>query len=100
MKSRQRSQRSIQRRKIVGIRLHNVVEDVTMEQEQHARNHRRKHPKKKHESGGVVAYEEGRQRQRRVRVSRTHEGQPHGGRKSQRHLLRGSRKARHVQRSR
>ena len=60
-RSRQRRQRPIQRRKIVGIRLHNVVEDVTVEQEQHTRNYGHKHPKKKRESGSVVVHE-GRRR--------------------------------------
>ena len=62
-----------------GLRLHNVVEDVTVEQEQHARSYRREHSKKKHESGSVVVYEEGHRRQRRVRVPGTQMSQRHGG---------------------
>ena len=53
----ERSQRSIRHRKIVGLRLHDAVEDVAVEQEQHPRGHRRKHSQKKHEGDSPVIYE-------------------------------------------
>ena len=70
----------MRRRKIVGLRLHDTVEHVTLEQEQHPRGHRREHSQKKHEDDSAIVHKKRLRRQRRIHLSETNESQRHGGR--------------------